>query len=148
MATHDLAPEMKTKEIADEIITTVKNGKYHFILTNLANMDIIGHTGKMKETITAAETIDSNLGRIIKKIEGSDYVFDGNLRPRQRRKMFDPKVNQPLHGAHGESSPVYNYENDLKLANIGKLCDVAPTILQIIGIDKPKAMTGSFVDRK
>ena len=49
-------------------------------------MDIIGHTGKMKETITAAETIDSNLGRIIKKIEGSDYVLMVTSRPRQRRK--------------------------------------------------------------
>ena len=75
VATHDLAPEMKTKEIADEIITAVKNGKYHFILANLANMDIIGHTGKMKETITAAETIDLNLGRIIKEAEKSDYVL-------------------------------------------------------------------------
>ena len=75
VATHDLAPEMKAKEIADEIIMAVKKGECHFIVANFANMDMVGHTGKIKETITAAETIDSNLGKIIKAVEKSDYIL-------------------------------------------------------------------------
>ena len=62
--------------------------------------------------------------------------------------MFDPKVNQPYTAHTGNPVPFIIMKNDLKLANIGKLCDVAPTILQIIGIDKPKAMTGASLIEK
>lgn len=142
VATHDLAPEMKAKEITDEIITAVKNGKYNFILANFANMDIVGHTGKMKETIRAAETVDLNLGRIIKETGKGDYVLIVTADHGNAEKMFDQKVNQPYTAHTGNPVPFIIMKKDLKLANIGKLCDVAPTILQIIGIDKPKAMTG------
>ena len=86
IATHDLMPEMKAKEITDEIIKAAQRSDYHFIVANFANMDIVGHTGKMKETIVAAEVLDLNLGRIIKETEKSDYIFGNNRRPRQRGK--------------------------------------------------------------
>ena len=100
---------MKAKEIAGEIITAVKKGEYYFILANFANMDMVGHTGKMKETIMAAETIDSNLGRIIKEVEGSDYILIITADHGNAEKMFDPGINQP-YTAHRQSRAIYNYE--------------------------------------
>lgn len=142
VVTHDLAPEMKAKEITDEIILAVESNEYHFIVANFANMDIVGHTGKMKETITAAETIDLNLGRIIKEVEGSDYVLIISADHGNAEKMFDPEVNQPYTAHTGNPVPFIVMEKDLKLANSGRLCDIAPTILEIMNIDKPKVMTG------
>ena len=142
IATHDLAPEMKAREITDEIITAVKKGEYHFILANFANMDIIGHTGKMKETITAAETIDLNLGRMMKEVEKSGYVLIVTADHGNAEKMFDFETKQP-YTAHTENPvPFVVMKKDLKLSGKGKLCDVAPTILEVVGIGKPKAMTG------
>lgn len=148
IATHDLAPEMKAKEITDEIISAVKNGEHNFILANFANMDIVGHTGKMKETIMAAETIDSNLGRITKEVEKSDYVLIITADHGNAEKIFDPQIGQPYTAHTGNSAPFMVMKKDLKLTSEGKLCDIAPTILQIMGIDKPKAMTGNSLIEK
>ncbi len=149
IATHDLMPEMKAKEITDEIIKAMQKCEYHFIVVNFANLDIIGHTGKMKETITAAETVDFNLGRIIKEAEKTDYALVITADHGNAEKMFDPKTNQ-AHTAHtGSPVPFIVVKKDLKLSEKGKLADVAPTILQIMGIEKPKAMTGvSLIERK
>ena len=142
VATHDLAPEMKTKEITDEIITAAQKGEYDFILANFANLDIIGHTGKMKETIVAAETIDSSLGRIIKEVENSRYVFMITADHGNAEMMFDPQTGQS-HTAHtGNPVPFIVMKKDLKLSVKGSLRDIAPTILEIMGAGKPKAMTG------
>ena len=142
-------PEMKAKEITDEIIKAMQKCEYHFIVVNFANLDIIGHTGKMKETITAAETVDFNLGRIIKEAEKTDYALVITADHGNAEKMFDPKTNQ-AHTAHtGSPVPFIVVKKDLKLSEKGKLADVAPTILQIMGIEKPKAMTGvSLIERK
>lgn len=148
VATHDLAPEMKAEKITDEIITAVKNGEHNFILANFANMDMVGHTGKMKETIRAAETIDSNIGRIIREVEKSDYILIITADHGNAEKMFDPQINQPYTAHTGNPVPLIVMENGLKLASVGKLCDVAPTILQIMGIGKPKAMTGNSLIEK
>lgn len=148
VATHDLAPEMKAKEITDEIITAVKNGEYNFILANFANMDMVGHTGKMKETIRAAETVDFNLGRIIKEVEKGDYTLIITADHGNAEKMFDPKNNQPYTAHTGNPVPFIVMKNNFKLISRGRLCDIAPTVLQIMKIDKPKAMTGvSLIDR-
>ena len=142
IATHDLAPEMKAEEITDEIITAMRKSEYDFILANFANMDIVGHTGKMKETVIAAETIDMNLGRIIKEIEKSGYVLIITADHGNAEKMFDPEANQPYTAHTGSPVPFIIMKKDLKLSGTGKLADVAPTILEIMGISKPKAMTG------
>ena len=96
----------------------------------------------MKETITAAETIDSNLGRIIKEAEKSDYVLIVTADHGNAEKMFDSKINQPYTAHTGNTVPFIIMKKDLKLADKGSLCDIAPTILQIMGLEKPKAMTG------
>mgnify|MGYP001572510392 FL=1 len=142
IATHDLIPEMKAKEISDEIIAALKKREYHFILANFANMDIVGHTGKMEAAVAAAEAVDSNLGRIIKEIEDSDYVLVITADHGNAEKMFDFKNNQPYTAHTANPVPFIVMKKDLKLTSKGRLRDVAPTILEIMDIDKPKVMTG------
>lgn len=142
IATHDLAPEMKAKEIADEIIKAMQKNEYHFIVANFANLDVVGHAGKMKEAVVATETVDFNLGRITKEAEKGDYALVITADHGNAEKMFDTKTNQ-AHTAHtGSPVPFIVMKKDLKLADKGSLCDVAPTVLQIMGIEKPEAMTG------
>jgi len=148
VATHDLAPEMKAREITDEIITAVKKGEYDFILANFANLDIVGHTGKMKEAVIAVETVDLNLGRIMKEAEKSGYVLIVTADHGNAEKMFDNEANQP-YTAHTESPvPFIVMKKGLKLSNKGKLANVAPTILEIMELEKPKAMTGASLIEK
>jgi len=142
IATHDLAPEMKAKEITDEIVMAMQKGDYHFIVANFANLDIVGHTGKMKETIMAAETIDLNLGRMMKEVEKSDYVLIITADHGNAEKIFDLETKQPYTAHTGNPVPFIVMKKDLKLSGKGRLCDVAPTILEIMGLDAPKAMTG------
>ena len=138
---------MKAKEITDEIMPRAKR-RASFYCGNFANLDIIGHTGKTKETVIAAETVDSNLGRIIKEVEKSDYILVITADHGNAEKMFDPKTNQ-AHTAHtGNPVPFIVMKKDFKLVGNGSLRDVAPTILEIMRINKPKAMTGGVVDRK
>ncbi|MEK7130828.1 MAG: 2,3-bisphosphoglycerate-independent phosphoglycerate mutase [Patescibacteria group bacterium] len=142
VATHDLMPEMKAKEITEEIMSAMQKGEHHFIVANFANLDMVGHGGKMKEAITAVETVDSSIGRIMKEVEKSDYVLIITADHGNAEKMFDPKTNQ-AHTAHtGNPVPFIMMKKDLKLFGSGKLADIAPTILQIMNIEKPKAMTG------
>jgi len=142
IATHDLMPEMKAKEITDETITAIQKGYYGFIVINFANLDIVGHTGKMKEAIMAVETVDSSIGRIMKEVEKSDYILMITADHGNAEKMFDTNTNQP-HTAHtGSPVPFIVTNKDFKLSEKGKLADIAPTILQIMNIEKPKAMTG------
>ena len=142
VATHDLAPEMKAREITDEIITAAQKGEYDFILANFANLDIVGHTGKMKEAVVAAETVDFNLGRIIKEIEKSGYILIVTADHGNAEKMFDLETKQPYTAHTGNPVPFVVMKKDLKLSVKGSLRDIAPTILEIMGIGKPKAMTG------
>lgn len=141
VATHDLAPEMKAKEITDEAISAIQKNEYDFIVANFANLDMVGHSGKMNETIKAVETIDFNLGRIIKEVEKAGCVLMVTADHGNAEKMFDPKTNQ-AHTAHtGSPVPFIVMKKDLKLSESGKLANVAPTILQIMGLEKPEAMT-------
>jgi len=148
ISTHDLMPEMKAKEIADEIINAIQKENYGFIVANFANLDMVGHTGKIKEAVIATETVDFNLGRIIKEAEKKDYVLIVTADHGNAEKMFDLKTNQS-HTAHtGSPVPFIIMKKDLKLSVKGKLADVAPTILEIMGIGKPKAMTGKSLIEK
>ena len=139
---------MKAKEITDEIIMAAKKGECNFILANFANMDIVGHTGKMKETIAAAEVLDLNLGRIIKEAEKSDYVLVMTADHGNAEKMFDPKINQP-HTAHtGNPVPFIVVEKELNLSGRGKLCRCRPDHLANYGCGKAESDDGRVVDRK
>lgn len=146
VATYDLKPEMSANEVADLVVEHILAQTYDVIICNFANADMVGHTGNLPATITAIETLDSCLGRIISalhQVDGSALITadHGNA-----ECMQDPITHQP-HTAHTLSLVpcLYIGPRPAKLdtpGHIGTLADVAPTLLTILGLSIPKEMTG------
>jgi 2,3-bisphosphoglycerate-independent phosphoglycerate mutase len=152
VATYDLAPEMSAAPVADGVVDALAPNGPDFILVNFANPDMVGHTGKLQPAITAIDTIDKCIGRILeaaKKVGATVFITadHGNC-----ETMVDPKTGQP-HTAHTTNPvPFIAAGEDLvgrKLLGGGRLADVAPTILDYWGIAKPAEMDGrSLLERK
>lgn len=144
IATYDLQPQMSAPELAERLTHEIKTRQYDVIVCNFANADMVGHTGNFSATVKAIETIDQCLGKIINTIHevGGELLITadhGNA-----EKMFDYENNQP-HTAHTSDPIPFLYVG--RKASIvkqdGKLSDVAPTILYLLGITQPPEMTGS-----
>ncbi|HSO40356.1 MAG TPA: 2,3-bisphosphoglycerate-independent phosphoglycerate mutase [Labilithrix sp.] len=143
--TYDHKPEMSAAGVADAVVKAVDSGAFDFVLVNFANPDMVGHTGMLGATITANEAVDVGIGRIaeaVKKQGGALIVTadHGNC-----ELMKDPKTGAP-HTSHTLNPVPLLYMNDAdrgaKLRTGGRICDVAPTMLEILGLPKPAAMTG------
>ncbi|HRP07948.1 MAG TPA: 2,3-bisphosphoglycerate-independent phosphoglycerate mutase [Gemmatimonadales bacterium] len=143
VATYDLRPEMSARGITDTLVNAVGRRAHEFYLCNLANADMVGHTGVMPAVISAVECIDECLGRIITAadVNGVDLLVTadhGNA-----EMMIDPATGGP-HTAHTSNLvPLVGVgDRTAGLGARGALCDVAPTILQLLGLEQPAAMTG------
>ena len=147
--THDLAPEMRVKEIADAAIEQMKGGT-NFVVLNFANPDMVGHTGNFEATINAVEVVDAELRRVVTvALEQGAAVFitsdHGNA---EHNLHFDSGAKHTAHTTNPvpailvmpaqAPAPAINKFNRA----VGTLADVAPTILQLLGLPKPEAMTG------
>ncbi|MEI8143368.1 MAG: 2,3-bisphosphoglycerate-independent phosphoglycerate mutase [Candidatus Berkelbacteria bacterium] len=142
--THDLAPEMRAEAIAGETIATMKKGT-DFIFINIANPDMVGHTGNYQALITAIETTDHELERIVKAGKENNYDLIVTADHGNAELSVDPETGQN-HTAH-TTNPVpiiYVGKDNLNLQD-GTLADVAPTVLSILGITKPETMTGKNI---
>lgn len=143
--TYDLAPEMSAFKVTDKILREIEAGGTDVFVINFANPDMVGHTGKLDKTIEACQYVDTCLGWITKAVRragGSTIVTADHGNAEQ---MLDPKTGQP-HTAH-TLNPVPLHLIDegsrgLKLREGGALEDVAPTMLGLLGIEKPAEMTG------
>jgi 2,3-bisphosphoglycerate-independent phosphoglycerate mutase len=143
VATYDLKPEMSAREVTAKLEEAIASGKYDFIVVNFANPDMVGHTGIMGAAIEAVGVIDECLGRLRKAVEQAGGVLlitadHGNI-----EMMKDPVTHEP-HTAHTTLDvPIIavNAKRTFKLAN-GRLADVAPTLLALMGVAQPQAMTG------
>jgi 2,3-bisphosphoglycerate-independent phosphoglycerate mutase len=148
VATYDLAPEMSAAGIADAVIKAVNDTAFDLIIVNFANADMVGHSGKMEPTIRAVETVDTQLGRIynaVKQRSGNLLITadHGNA-----EMLIDPASGGP-HTAHTTNpvpflfvSPNPN-PNHRILRPGGSLRDISPTILTLLGLQKPNEMTGT-----
>lgn len=151
VATFVEAPEMSAFEITEKVINFVKENKYDFILINYANADIVGHTGNLKAGIKAVETVDECLGKLIQEVllqKGCLLVTadHGNAEEMINRKTGEPDTEHstnpvPLWLITGENhSETENPESPIRVEGI--LSDIAPTVLELMEIEKPKEMTG------
>ena len=143
VATYDLQPEMSAAEVTDELVAAISSGDYDLIVCNYANGDMVGHTGVMSAAIKAVECLDECLGRIEAAIveTGGHCLITadhGNV-----EKMNDEETGQ-AHTAHtSELVPlVYIGDKPVTLSAGGALSDIAPTILELMGIRQPPEMTG------
>lgn len=146
--TYDLKPEMSAPEVTDRLVDAITSKKFDLIVVNFANPDMVGHTGVMKAALKAVQTIDDSLGRLrtaLENVGGSMLVTadHGNI-----ELMQDPHTGGP-HTAHTTNIVPFILVNDkavsdekLRLVD-GALCDVAPTILALMGLEQPQTMTGN-----
>jgi 2,3-bisphosphoglycerate-independent phosphoglycerate mutase len=146
VTSYDQKPEMSAYELTEKLLPKIKGGKYSFIAVNFANGDLVGHSAKLSAGIEACEAVDECCGKIVKRALDKDYVVmvtgdHGNV-----EVMFYP--NGEVCPAHGTNPvPFFLISNDEKLQKVklkeGKgLSNIAPTILDIMDIKKPKEMTG------
>jgi 2,3-bisphosphoglycerate-independent phosphoglycerate mutase len=143
VATYDLQPEMSAPELTAKAVEAIRSRKYDLIVLNYANPDMVGHTGSLKAAIKAVETVDKGLGEIadaVSKAGGALLVTadHGNC-----EMMRDPLTGGP-HTAH-TTNPVplllVGARNRMLVAE-GRLADIAPTLLELMDLPKPKEMTG------
>ena len=140
--TYDLIPQMSAEKVADKCVEAIASEKYDLIVTNFANCDMVGHTGVMAAAVTAVETVDACMGRIVAEVaKHDDVVLVVTADHGNADCMFDEtgKVNT----AHTTNPvPFAVCEKGLELKDGGKLADIAPTILRIMGLTQPAEMTG------
>ena len=143
VATYDLQPEMSAPELTERLIQEIKSQQYDVIICNFANPDMVGHSGNLNAAVKAIETIDQCLEKIIKAIQavGGEAMITadhGNA-----ELMFDSQTNQP-HTAHtSDPVPFVYIGRPAKIVKKdGKLSDIAPTMLYLLGVTKPSEMTG------
>jgi 2,3-bisphosphoglycerate-independent phosphoglycerate mutase len=143
VATYDLKPEMSAPEVTDKLVAAIQSGTYDFILVNFANGDMVGHTGILDAAIHAVEAIDASLGRLWAAVEKAGGALMVTADHGNVELMKDPVTHQP-HTAH-TTGPVpvvlAGAPKGAKLEN-GRLCDVAPTLLTLLGLPQPAEMTG------
>lgn len=149
--TYDLKPEMSAYEITESLINAINKNIYTFILVNYANPDMIGHTGKLEETIKAIEVVDRCLDKVLKKVNEKQGLIIITSDHGNADYMIDEK-NKPCKSHSTNLVPCILIENHLesinKLEKYGCLADIAPTILDILKINSPKEMNGKSLIEK
>ena len=145
VATYDLQPEMSANEVTDRVVTAIDSGMYDFTVLNYANPDMVGHTGFFDAAVRAVEAIDHNLERLFSAVEKQDGIVLLTADHGNCETMHDATTNGP-HTAHTlVRVPVIliNAPKDVKALHDGKLADVAPTLLELMGMAKPDVMDGA-----
>lgn len=151
VATYDLKPEMSAYEVADGLVKAIKSDKYDVIIVNFANPDMVGHTGIESAAIKAVEVIDECVGKAveaIKEVDGQMFLCadHGNC-----EQLVDYETGAPFtaHTINPVPFILINYDPDYTLKEGGCLADIAPTLIEMMGMTQPKEMTGkSLLKRK
>ncbi|OHB21531.1 MAG: phosphoglycerate mutase (2,3-diphosphoglycerate-independent) [Parcubacteria group bacterium RIFCSPLOWO2_01_FULL_48_18] len=151
---HDEHPEMQTPEVANRLIEALREGVYDFVLVNFANSDIIAHTGNYEAAQKAIRVIDDEMGKILTVIKESNAILVISADHGNIEQMMNPFTGEPETKHNPNPVPVYVIANEYEKAVgmkeadhsereiIGILSDVAPTILDLMGLQKPEEMTG------
>ena len=146
--TYDLKPEMSAYEVTEKVVEAINSESYDCIILNYANPDMVGHTGILESAIKAIEAVDECVGKVIDAINAVNGVLLITADHGNAEQMIDYKTGEP-HTAH-TTNPVpcilYGLEN-VKLKE-GRLSDLAPTMLDIMKLDKPEEMTGESLIEK
>jgi 2,3-bisphosphoglycerate-independent phosphoglycerate mutase len=142
-ATYDLHPEMSAPQITEKLLEALARRDLPAIVVNFANADMVGHTGKLAETIRAIETLDECFGRVERAARDADAILLMTADHGNAEKMIDPETGQP-HTAHTSNPVPFVLINATPRPSLrpGSLADVAPTILRLQGLPVPREMTG------
>lgn len=144
VATYDLKPEMSAFEVCDKLVEAIKSGKYDVIITNFANPDMVGHTGVESAAIKAVEAVDICVGRAVEALKGvngqmficADHGNAEQLKDYETDEPFTAHTINPVPFILVNADPAY------RLRAGGCLADIAPTLIELMGMEQPKEMTG------
>ena len=142
VATYDLLPEMSAFEVTDALINEISRDYYDLIIVNFANCDMVGHTGIFEAAMKAVETVDECVGRVYRAAKEMNYVMLITADHGNAEKMMDGNIPFTAHTTN--RVPLLITDEKLKISD-GKLSDIAPTILYLMGIDIPSDMTGKIL---
>ena len=145
VATYDLQPEMSAVAVTDGLVKAIRSGEYDLIIVNYANSDMVGHTGVLSAAIKAVETVDTCVGRVVDAllaVNGQMFICADHGNSDQ---MIDYETGQPFtaHTTNPVPFILVNYTDGVGLREGGKLADIAPTLLDMMGLPKPAEMTGT-----
>ena len=142
--TYDMKPEMSAYEVTEKVVDAINSQKYNAIILNYANPDMVGHTGSLEAAIKAIEAIDECVGKVVEAILNNDGTLLITADHGNSEQMIDYKTGEP-HTAHTTNPvPLILVSNDNKYKiKTGRLADLAPTLLELMNIEKPKEMTGN-----
>lgn len=147
VATYDMQPEMSAPELTDKVVAAIDSKKYDLIVLNFANPDMVGHTGSLPAAIKAVETVDAGLGRIADAVQRQGGALLVTADHGNCELMKDPETGGP-HTAHTTNPvPVLLMGGHVRSIQEGKLADLAPTLLELMGLKQPKEMTGHTLIR-
>jgi 2,3-bisphosphoglycerate-independent phosphoglycerate mutase len=148
VATYDLQPEMSAPALTDKAVAAINSGKYDLIVLNYANPEMVGHTGSLPAAIKAVETVDAGLGRITDAVQKAGGALLVTADHGNCELMRDPQTGGP-HTAH-TTNPVpllLTGARNRALVGEGQLADIAPTLLELMELPKPREMTGQSLLR-
>lgn len=143
VATYDLQPEMSSAELTEKLVAAIKGGQFDTIICNYPNGDMVGHTGVMEAAVKAVEALDDCIDQVSKAVESVGGQLLITADHGNAEQMRDPATGQ-AHTAH-TNLPVpliYVGDKNVKAVNGGKLSDIAPTMLTLMGMEIPQEMTG------
>ncbi|WML54683.1 2,3-bisphosphoglycerate-independent phosphoglycerate mutase [Neobacillus sp. PS3-12] len=144
VATYDLQPEMSAYEVTDALLKEIHDDKFDAIILNFANPDMVGHSGMLEPTIKAIETVDECLGKVIDAILEKDGVAIITADHGNADEVITIEGN-PMTAHTTNPVPVILTKHGVELRDGGVLADLAPTLLQLLGLEQPKEMTGKTI---
>ena len=144
VATYDLKPEMSAPAVCDKLVESIKSGTFDVIIINFANPDMVGHTGVEAAAIKAIETVDGCVGRVVDAIKEVDGVLFICADHGNAEQLIDYKTGEPFtaHTTNPVPFILVNADPSYKLREGGCLADIAPTLIELMGMEQPKEMTG------
>lgn len=146
VATYDLQPEMSAGEVTEELLKCINSDKYDMIILNYANPDMVGHTGILEAAVKAVETVDECMGKVIDKILSKDGSVFITADHGNSEEMIDFSTGKPMTAHTTNRVPFVYISNDRKeLRDGGILADIAPTMLNELGLDIPEEMEGKIL---
>lgn len=149
VATYDLQPEMSAVEVTDALLDRLDQEDLSLVVLNYANPDMVGHTGVMEAVVKALETVDESMNRVVEKVLGKGGSLLITSDHGNAEELLNEKTGEPVTAHTTNPVPLILVGmEDVSLMEGGKLCDLAPTVLAMMGLDKPDEMTGHSLIKK
>ena len=148
VATYDLQPEMSAPEVTDEVVKRIESGEYDVIILNFANCDMVGHTGVFEAAVKAVETVDECLGRVVNAIEKMGGMALITADHGNADQMVDYETGGAFTAHTTNVVPLVLIGGQGARLKPGRLADLAPTLLDMMDLEKPQEMTGESLLEK